>query len=346
MILSNAPYAADKRSVLTRGDFKTGGELLLSQLANIRHRGAFSAVSPAFIALCTRCFKSTDPALQQLPNTWLAENLGLIMSKSNAITRRSAGLPFLIIGILISETDPARPLLAASFARLAEIAVLPLAQGGKTDLPQVHALNCMKLLFTDSRLAAATAEHMGTSLELAINCFASTTWAIRNCGIMLFAALLNRLFGARSSRNSRSALDARVFFERYPSVRVLLLRNLADAVAELDAVGVEMVYPALSLVARLDYADGYAAMREFEPLVVACVRSRVWKVREMAAKAYSTLVSPGEIGAVVGVLMEDAVGAEQNRAHGSLCTVAVLLDRCAADGAYSPPLWYYLLVSE
>lgn len=256
------------------------------------------------------------------------------MSKSNAITRRSAGLPFLIIGILISETDPARPLLKSSFARLTEIAALPLSQGAKTDLPQVHALNCIKFLFTDSRLAAAAADYIGPGLELAVACFASATWAVRNCGIMLFTTLLNRLFGARRSRNEYgSALDTRAFFERYPSVKAVLLRNLAATVDALDTARVEMVYPALSLLARLDYAEGYA---EFEPLVAACMRCRVWKVREMAARAYSTLVSPQEVGAVVGTLLVGATAAKQNHAHGALCAVAVLLERGGAEGVYFP----------
>lgn len=262
------------------------------------------------------------------------------MSKSSAITRRSAGLPFLIIGILISETDPARPLLRSSFARLSHIAALPLALGAKTDLPQVHALNCIKFLFTDSRLAAPAAEYVGTGLELAVACFASATWAVRNCGIMLFTTLLNRLFGARRSRNRNEygcALDARAFFERYPSVRAVLLRNLAAAAHALDtnAARVEMVYPALTLLARLDHAEGCG---EFEPLVIACMRCRVWKVREMAARAYSTLVGPRDVGAAVVALLAGATTAQQNRAHGALCAVAVLLERGGADGACFPSL--------
>jgi hypothetical protein len=156
----------------------------------------------------------------------------------------------------------------------------------------------------------------------------------------MFTTLLNRLFGTSRSRNDyacmRSAFDARGFFERYPSVRGVLLGNLREQVGALgadDTSSVEMVYPALSLIARLDYAEGYEDMAEFEPLIVACMRSRIWKVREMAAKAYSALVGPGEIVKTVQRLLSDTVDGKQNWIHGDLNAVRVLLERRGGKGA-------------
>lgn len=210
----------------------------------------------------------------------------------------------------------------------------------------------MKFLFTDSRLSSASAEYVGTGLEIAVGCFASDIWAVRNCGIMMFTTLLNRLFGTRRSRNDhaamQSAFDARGFFERYPSVREVLLGGLRVEVGALEgggAAGVEMVYPALSLIARLDYAEGYEEMGEFEPLIVACMRSRIWKVREMAAKAYSTLVGPGEIVGVVERLLGDMACGRQNQIHGNLCAVRVLLERRAGKGADGKFLCFLVFVS-
>lgn len=143
---------------------------------------------------------------------------------------------------------------------------------------------------------------------------------------MVFTALLNRLFGARRGRNEHSAFDTRGFFERYPSVRGVLLEGLRERVGGLDGGlgGVEMVYPALSLVARLDYAQGYD-VGEFEEVVGRCMGSRVWKVREMAARAYVALV--GGCEGVVERLVEEVRGAGQNRVHGGLCAVRALLER-------------------
>jgi hypothetical protein len=328
IIFEKAPMAT-----LSPTDFERGGKLLLQQLAEIRHRGAFSAVSPSFVALCTRCFSSPDGSLQEMPRKWLRRNLDSIMEKSNAITRRSAGLPFLIMGVLASETDPTRPLLSNTIARLDDIAVLPTIYSKnveKIDLPQVHALNCLRLLFTDARVSQAVAPYIGRGLELAVCCFGSDIWAIRNCGVMLFTTLANRLFGLRKSRNElTSNFTTRSFLEKYSVVRTVLLKNLQEKVGGLEcgeAASVEMVYPALSLVARMEVDPGYQGIEEFRGLILECMRSRIWKVREMAARAYTALVGPKEVVSVIRELM--SVGLEkQNVLHGNLCAVRALLER-------------------
>jgi hypothetical protein len=322
-------------TALDRKDYDAGGKLLLQQLADIRHRGAFSAVSPSFVALCTRCFRSIDPELQELPRTWLKSNMDLILSKSSAITRRSAGLPYLIIGVLASEVDPKRPLLHSTIHRFFEIAAIPATSpndGEKMDLPQVHALNCLKFLFTDARMSQPVAPFIGNGLSLAVSCFGSEIWAIRNCGVMLFTALANRLFGTRRSRNdytyTASTFTTSSFFAKYESARGVLLKNLKEKVGGLeggDSVAVEMVYPALSLIARLDVDTSYDMM-EFRGLIETCMRSRIWKVREMAARAFSALVGPIEVVDTIRVLMQVGV-LRQNILHGNLCAVRVLLER-------------------
>lgn len=51
-------------------DFAKIGDLALTQLAGLRHRGAFSTVSQTFAACCIRCGSSKDPTLADLTNTW------------------------------------------------------------------------------------------------------------------------------------------------------------------------------------------------------------------------------------------------------------------------------------
>ncbi|KAI5779807.1 putative death-receptor fusion protein-domain-containing protein [Geopyxis carbonaria] len=336
-IITHAPYSPSTpaTSALDRTDFIAAGELLLAQIGDIRHRGAFSAVSPSFTALCTRCFASGDAELETLPAQWLHRNLALVLQKSAKITRRSAGLPYLIAGVLAAELDPARPLMQHTLERLLAISRLPLqtaADGETLDLPQVHALNTLKFVFTDARLSTPAAAWLGTALALAVSCFGAEIWAIRNCGVMLFTTLTNKLFGHRRSRNAlahtAAAFTTQSFFATYPEARAVLLRNLTEQVGRLDdGVGVEMVYPALSLVARLDAGPvGYDGMAPFRPLIETCMRARVWKVREVAARAYATLVPPRAAVAAVEALL--AVGVDsQNRLHGSLCAVRALLER-------------------
>lgn len=328
VVLGRAPLSS-----LSPTDLERGGKLLLQQLANIRHRGAFLSVSPPFVALCTRCFNSSDQKLQGLPRSWLRTNLDLIMEKSNAITRRSAGLPYLIMGVFASEIDPARPLLSSTFDRFVEIASMPPSPsngGEKLDLPQVHALNSLKLLFTDARMSQVVVPFVGKGLELAVSCFGSDVWAIRNCGVMLFTALTNKLFGLRKSRNDyTSGITTRSFFEKFAGVRAVLLQNLRTKVDQLesgDTASVEMVYPALSLIARMEVDPGYEDMHDFLGPIMQCMHSRIWKVREMAARALAALISSNDVVDTITRLMQTGIK-KQNRLHGNLCAVRVLLSR-------------------
>ncbi|CUS11994.1 unnamed protein product [Tuber aestivum] len=324
-ITRTADFDSGPQSLLSKQNFSDIGNTLLEQLLDIRHRGAFSSVSPSFIELCSRCL-ATD-ALSDLPEQWLSKSILQIIDKSNSITRRSAGLPSLIVGIVIADPRPDRPLLRSTFEKLEEFARLPAVlstEGSKVNLPQVHALNCLKVMFVDSRLSSASQEFLGRGLELSVGCFASEVWAIRNCGIMLFTALVNRLFGKRMT----GTLEIRDFHQRYPEVAAVLLRSLNG---ESGVESVEQLYPALSLIARLGPSDGFD-VGGIEPAVMRCLSSRFWKIREMAARSYSTLVSAGHVIEVIDQLLQDAEKSrKQNFVHGRLCAIKALLDRRGAN---------------
>lgn len=48
-------------------------------------------------------------------------------------------------------------------------------ESNEVQLPQVHALNCLKDVFTDSRLSTSTEKHVADSLDLAAGCLNSPT---------------------------------------------------------------------------------------------------------------------------------------------------------------------------
>ncbi len=87
-----------------------------------------------------------------------------------------------------------------------------------------------------------------------------------------------------------------------------------------------MVYPALSLIARLDVAPGYAEMEDFRSLILTCMASRVWKVREMSARAFVTLVSATECPEAISSLLT-VESQKQNMLHSNICAVRALLER-------------------
>ena len=55
---------------LAYDDFEQIGRLIMAQLAELRHRGAFSVVSQTFAACCMHCSKSDDAHARDLPQKW------------------------------------------------------------------------------------------------------------------------------------------------------------------------------------------------------------------------------------------------------------------------------------
>lgn len=55
---------------MTKSDFEMIGVASFTQLAELRHRGAFSTVSQTFATCCLRCGQSSDPEIASLPHNW------------------------------------------------------------------------------------------------------------------------------------------------------------------------------------------------------------------------------------------------------------------------------------
>lgn len=300
------------------------GNLLLVQLATVRHRGAFSSIYPTFVSCCKRC--NLTPELKEQPEEWLAENLNLVKAKAQFITRRSGGLPYLITAVLTAELDQTnRTLMSKTFDKLLTIAQSPAVSSGedKIDLPQVHAINCIKALFIETNLSSRSAWFIEPALKLSIVLFSSDIWAIRNCAVMLYTALQNRLFGTTKptkSKHSVSTTSAKIFFNKYKSIRGTLLDMLQKYVSNVDdsSSQIETIFPALALLSRLEATVGYTGLEDFKPLIIACLGSRIWKVREMAARAIPPLLKDQDSISIFNELISSCSVADQNKLHGVL----------------------------
>ncbi|CAN6639216.1 tRNA (32-2'-O)-methyltransferase regulator Trm732p [Trichomonascus vanleenenianus] len=291
------------------------GDLLLQQLSSVRHKGVFSSVYPAFIACCKQC--SSRSGLIKQPEKWLNENIEKIQKQAQYVTRRSGGLPHLLTAILIADPNPEKPLLKKTFEKLLAIAYLPAETSGqdKVSLPQVHAFNCIKAVFIESALSSYSLAYIDKALELAIQSFGHEVWAIRNCAVMLFTALQNRLFGPKS-------MSARLFFSKYRAIQPVLLSHLENHVKNLGSDYIvyrnqaETVYPVLTVLTKLEGVNGYDGLNDFIPLVTKCLKSRVWKIREMAARTLGCLVPSEQVHTIAENLLCGASLRDQNDLHG------------------------------
>ncbi|RCH98462.1 hypothetical protein CU097_011572 [Rhizopus azygosporus] len=340
VMISNVPITSQDatHTIFTLEDLVDAGELFHGLLTNIRHRGAFSSVYPAYVSLNMKLLAVKDLSISQLPSRWLQNDLDGLTSSNISITRRSAGLPLCILAVLSSEQSIKRELLASAMKQLMALASQepPKDADQRIDLPQVHAYNIMRSIFMDSKLGNHVLEYVSNGFSLAISGFSSFSWAIRNCSVMLFSTLLQRTFGTKKTKDEHShvnTLTGREFFVRFPDLHPYLLKELKVAVEHLlnnpTAASVHPgLYPMLTLLSRMkpslekeDEQDNVLA--PFIPLVMPCAASAIYKTREMAARALVPLVH--DVNGVITQLMELGDNLTQNQIHGRLLQVKFIL---------------------
>lgn len=349
--------------------FKLIGTLTFEQLSNLRHRGAFTTVSQTFATCCQQTKYLKPPDAEGLLDSWYqvrdvidsksslknhleascAVSIVLIHSQGAmreifaqvSTTRRSAGIPALITGILSANSD--HPSFEEVMEKLIEIASIEarVRETDDTSLPQVHAFNCLKDIFKNSFLTSMgnkSENYLPQCLELAANGLKSKVWAIRNCGLILLRSLIDCLFG---SHESKSMIEAgwdgkanRIAYHRYttlPNVLLSLLKSGHQMMGPtaIGSAGAESVFPALDIVRRAGPPD--ALRNELQVHIAAYLASPVWHVREMAARTLcSCLLHEGWLSALKSLLLKALNGqsfSAQNEVHGVLLVMKFVFDR-------------------
>ncbi|KAI5868026.1 putative death-receptor fusion protein-domain-containing protein [Durotheca rogersii] len=322
----------------SRPNFEAIGRLTFEELSTLRHRGAFTTVSQTF-ASCCQLVKYFPAQLDESGDTsslleeWYEGALSCIHTQVST-TRRSAGIPALIVGILSSNAD--RPSFPEVIRKLQDIGCRP-ALASETDgsnLPQVHALNSIKDIFKSSHLSKTAEPYLADCLQLAANSLKSEIWAIRNCGLLLLRSLIDCLFGTSESKTSIEAgWDGRSTKISYSKFRALpaLLVNLLEIGWQPTGVLIgsqtaESVFPALDIIRRAgppeESRDGLYDM------IARYLGSHIWHVREIAARTLcSFLLKSGWVGSAAELLKSS--GSSANKLHGALLTLKFLLERLA-----------------
>ncbi|GMG25342.1 unnamed protein product [Aspergillus oryzae] len=301
---------------LTKSDFEMIGVASFTQLAELRHRGAFSTVSQTFATCCLRCGQSSDPEIASLPHNWYQ-----VTSK---LTRRSAGLPALATGILSS--NPGGQLFQEVIKELLEISHLPVQQDDdnqEMELPQVHALNCLKEIFTNTKVAAHTEPFIMPALNLSAEQLGGT--------------------GLGFGGNSGSEPGGRISFQKYPGLIQLLSDLLSSSNARNNAeqgdhaMVTERVFPALELIAEKVpnvYDTDDAMLLE---LVREQLKSPVWGIREHAARVYASLLNRPDILKDIQTLLDTERDLKsQDYLHGKALSIKYALRRF---GSASVSFW-------
>ncbi|GAV55933.1 hypothetical protein ZYGR_0AZ01050 [Zygosaccharomyces rouxii] len=312
------------RASVTFEQLKSSGDLMITQLFNLRHSGAFQSVLPSFIACCTKVSADYPAQLEE----WLKIVLDSLEVKTQMVTRRSGGIPSLLTTILAAERGKERPLLKFAFETLERVASLPAIQYlEKIDLPQVNAFNCIRSIFVESKLSEPCAPYIASALNLSLKHFTSDIYALRNCSLMLFTSLQNRIFG-----KAGKSISARLFFTRYRGVREVLLEVLENSLKKpsnngkgsvLSQSHVESIFLVLNLLLRLRPTPGYDGLNIFIEKIIDCLESTHWNIREMAAKTISSLTD--DPLSQCEALLRTAFATRQNKLHGHLLAVKAMM---------------------
>ncbi|TGZ53696.1 Thyroid adenoma-associated protein [Temnothorax longispinosus] len=139
--------AESLNGLLTEKQIKDVMEHLVSLLCETKHRGAFEQAYVGFHQLCTRLWRLTNTALNELPVHWLHDILvGItgLMPKYTKLcaTRRSAGVPFMIQAVLSSEPKICNDSEVSAFHSVMKI-LLQFSQLESTINPQQKIKNIM-----------------------------------------------------------------------------------------------------------------------------------------------------------------------------------------------------------
>ena len=317
---------------------QTIGDTCFEQLALLRHRGAFSTVAQTFVLCCQKARNSEDERLPALISQWFSRALHELEEQAEKLTRRSAGLPAIFTALLHSSNHEQ---FSTAFQALVEIATQATphtCEGVPQDrlrLPQVHALNCMKDIMTSSRFRTMTEPLVVSTINIAAHFMGSSIWAIKNCGLMLLSASINRLDPDTSLGASEAGLNFR-------GAVPMAFRPLEIALALLQIDSTFQLGPDRS---RLNVTFGGSEEAEFAGLdllgrlymgpeervkakiaVVQKLRHRLWHIRAQAARLFANLSLQGEeINTFHEMLSGLESSVSNNECHGRLLVAQNLL---------------------
>ncbi|KAF2434532.1 hypothetical protein EJ08DRAFT_470303 [Tothia fuscella] len=325
VLVTKAPHAKDDPyTMLSKEHLTRLSRLCFTELAELRHRGAFSSVAQAYSACCSRVRAiGCSDVLEGL----FRDTIQCIKNKGSTTTRRSAGIPSLVVGLLSAE--PGGPLFIQAMRELLSEALAPLHQDTRygDSLPQVHAMNCLKAIFTSTVLGPSSEPYIISGLDIAGDCLSSNIWAIRNCGLMLFRALIDRLLGSSDSQNwtENSTIKAsRLSYNDYPRLLDIIVKLLQPNENQFKSAArsLESVFPALKIIQRIPPPP--ERQKQISMYVLSLCSSPHWHVRDMAARTYANLISDSALVETVEELIP-RLSLGQNAVHGRLNCISYLL---------------------
>ncbi|RXN31244.1 thyroid adenoma-associated -like protein [Labeo rohita] len=276
-----------KELTLSVKELRRASKVFKDIILKCRHWGAVEGCCIGFTKFCRALLSSSDPEIREIPPLILQQGLSVLQSpRSTSVTRRAAGLPMLILGVLAAEDSiKSRPLLAQTINTLLDTAKAPLPQDWDQtlDLPQVCAVHTLQALVKGSSLGVAVLQYTPVVAVLSLTLLSSPCWAMRNAALQLYSSLCTRMLGqqpAGEEGSTHSGMSSPSFFNLYPALQPFLQGALESAAKDLHDATLLLhpsLYPVLTLLAKLQPgAEEQTRSRSSLSEIVSEFESRLW----------------------------------------------------------------------
>lgn len=217
----------------------------ISMLLKLRHCGAFRALQNPLSTTLRSGYSFSEKAnvLKQVLEACLGT--GRITA-----TRRSAGLPFLVLALAHSCSNRGNEL-----TQLLENLLPPLIstasnnQDAQNTPAGIHAFNIIRSLVRDSRISNEMGSHMAPIAELCLKSFNSSDWNVRNASAMLLSSLISRIFGPKHVNNLANhdhQVDLREIEVKFDG-----LIGVMKSFLQIGITSTRIAYPLLAILERV-----------------------------------------------------------------------------------------------
>lgn len=271
--------------IASKEEIEAIGTFYWTQLTECKHRGAFESATEGFSQLCQFLWKTSIEGLPK-PKNWLDEILAAIRGEKDLTnlcsTRRSAGLPHLVLSIVASEPKENEN------QALVKAAESLLNMEGKTAEYRIHSMNVMKNIVQSSALHERAAFCYEETIRVAIDA-CRADWSERNAASQLFAALRTKIFGVMRSAQRSLSVDQKnrksnyEFFSKFPTLYKFLFDQLEMEQSEFSLL------PPLVLLTHLytptSSSERYPLCSFVKPLLKIAFREKREDLRAHAVAA-------------------------------------------------------------
>ncbi|WVQ96114.1 hypothetical protein IAU59_003216 [Kwoniella sp. CBS 9459] len=328
--------AGASQGIWTTEQVDEAGQFFLTWMHEIRHRGTFSKIASAFAHFVEAV--QAIPDFRALCKGWLQHELTAISSDTHSTTRRSAALPYSILSLVSS--DPS--LIDTALLSLLDLARVDNAQ--TSNITKVHAFNVLKIVLLDTRQGKVFSIWFERGVMTALGAFESPDWNVRNVGLIFFSTMVHRCLspprGGQDYYRSRSALATRssfaAFHAKYPQIIPFItdyLRQHSSGTENKAKANINRhspLFPILIIVRSLRWAAEEEKLQDaLREAVRPYLSNGEYQVRQVAAQALASLISPAQAVQQVVDIPDQISGKNLNSIHGHLLFARQLVSNVA-----------------